>query len=180
MGAWLRDQLGVDPRRGMKSVDWLGVPQQSLLGFVRGAVYADPSRQLAAARETVAWYPRDVWLWLLACGWRRLEQEEPFPGRAVEVGDELGSRLITGRLARDVMRLAFLLERTYAPYWKWFGTAFAELSCAVSLGPPLARAIAASTHAAREAALVEAYDVVAGLHNATAAIRARTYKNSCT
>lgn len=45
-------------------------------------------------REAVAWYPDQVWRWLLACQWRRLAQEEPFVGRAAEVGDEFGSRVL--------------------------------------------------------------------------------------
>jgi hypothetical protein len=44
--------------------------------------------------------------------------------RAGFVGDELGSALIGSRLVRDIMNLCFLLEKQYAPYPKWFGTAF--------------------------------------------------------
>ena len=36
-------------------------------------------------------------------------------------------RLTAALLVRDVMRLAFLIERQYAPYAKWFGTGFARL-----------------------------------------------------
>ena len=136
LGDWLTDRLAVDPRLGLSSIDWLVIPQQALLGVVRGRIYADPAGDLAAVRETLAWYPCDVWLWLLACGWRRLDQEEPFVGRTAEVGDELGSRIIAARQVREIMRLAFLLERTYAPYSKWLGTAFARLPSAADLTPP--------------------------------------------
>ncbi len=112
------------------------------------------------------WYPRDVWLWLLAAQWRRLDQEEPFVGRTAEVGDELGSRVLAARLARDVMRLCFLLERRYAPYPKWFGTAFLELDAAQEVQPALERAIAATDFPSREEALVDAYEAVARRHNA--------------
>ncbi len=37
------------------------------------------------------------------------------------IGDEVGSALIGSRLVRDIMRLCFLMEQTYAPYAKWFG-----------------------------------------------------------
>lgn len=33
------------------------------------------------------------------------------------------------------MRLCFLMEKQYAPYPKWFGTAFAQLDCAERLLP---------------------------------------------
>jgi hypothetical protein len=42
LGTWLIEHLGIDPRSGMATRDWLTVPQQLLLGIVRGAVYADP------------------------------------------------------------------------------------------------------------------------------------------
>jgi hypothetical protein len=122
--------------------------------------------ELEPLRASLEWYPRDVWLWLLACQWRRIDQEEPFVGRTAEVGDELGSRVLTARLARDMMRLCFLHERRYAPYSKWFGTAFSELDAAAEVGPPLERAIAATGYAAREEALVEAVEAVARRHNA--------------
>ena len=80
-------------------------------------------------------------------------------GRTAETGDELGSRLLAGRLARDLIRMAFLLERRYAPYVKWLGTAFHEMAIARELGPALDAAIAADTYPDREAALVRAYEI---------------------
>jgi hypothetical protein len=168
LGAWLIDRLGVDPRVGLTSIDWLLIPQQAVLGVVSGRIYADPAGELAAVREVLAWYPGEVWLWLLACGWRRLDQEEPFVGRTAEVGDELSSRIVAARQVREVMRQAFLLERTYAPYSKWLGTAFARLASAVDLTPVLSRALAATTHGERELALIEAYELLARLHNRVA------------
>jgi hypothetical protein len=168
LAAWLVGRLGIDPRAGMEPTDWLVIPQQSLLGVVGGRVYADPVGELAAVREVLGWYPCDVWLWLLACGWRRLDQEEPFVGRTAEVGDELGSRIVAARQVREVIRQAFLLERTYAPYSKWLGTAFARLPSAPELAPSLNRALGAATHADREAALADAYQRLAALHNRVA------------
>ena len=55
--------------------------------------------------------------------------------RCGDVGDDVGSRLIAARLLGDLMRLCFLMERQYAPYAKWFGTAFARLDCAARLLP---------------------------------------------
>ena len=66
-----------------------------------------------------------------------LAQEEAFVGRCGQVDDELGSAVVAARLVRELMRLCFLIEREYAPYSKWLGTAFARLSCAPALLPPL-------------------------------------------
>jgi Domain of unknown function (DUF4037) len=162
---WLTGQLGIDPSGGLEARDWLAIPQQQLLGVVRGAVFADPAGELAKVREQLAWYPHDVWLWLLACQWQRISQEEAFVGRSAEVGDELGSRLVAARLVRDLMGLAFLLERTYRPYSKWVGTAFARLALAGELAPILDRVLGAADYPAREQALVEAYETLGRRHN---------------
>ena len=116
-------------------------------------------------RARFAWYPQDVWLYLLAAGWARIGQEEHLMGRAGLVGDELGSGLMGSRLVRDVMRLAFAMGRVYAPYPKWFGTAFSQLDCAVELTPHLRAAQTAPTWQERESHLVPAYESLARMHN---------------
>ena len=166
LGAWLEQRIGFDPRGGISTRHWLCAPQQRLLEVTSGAVFHDDGGELAAVRAALAWYPDDMWLWLLASQWRRLDQEEPFVGRAAEVGDELGSRVVAARLVRDVMRLAFLLERRYAPYSKWLGSAFARLDAAATLRPSLLDVLAARDHEAREAALVVAVEELARRHNA--------------
>ena len=120
---------------------------------------------LEALRRPFAYYPHDVWLYLLAAGWARIGQEEHLMGRAGMVGDEIGSALIGARLVRDVMRLCFLVERAYAPYPKWLGTAFGRLACAAELSPHLRAALGARTWREREAHLVPAYEAVARMHN---------------
>ena len=87
-------------------------------------------------------------------------------GRAGIVGDEIGSALIGSRLVRDIMRLCFLMEKQYAPYPKWFGTAFSRLSCSGSLSPVLQKALRTRTWKARERHLCTAYEQIATLHNA--------------
>lgn len=165
LGGWLHDQLGFDPRHGVRTLDWLAVPQQLLLEVTAGPVFHDGEGHLTAVCDTLSWYPDDVWRWLLACQWRRLDQEEPFVGRTAEVGDELGSRILAARLARDLMRLCLLVDRRYAPYSKWLGSAFSRLAIAGVLGPPLEAALVAATFADREAGLVEAFQIAARHHN---------------
>jgi hypothetical protein len=165
LDAWLATRLGVDPRNGMRTRDWLAIPTQLLLEVTAGAVFHDGLGQLEPIRTTLAWYPDDVWRYLLAAQWRRIAQEEAFPGRCAENGDDLGSRLVTARLVRDLMRLAMLIERHYAPYSKWLGTAFARLRCAPVLQPLLADALAATDWPQREGALCAAYEHLARAYN---------------
>jgi hypothetical protein len=103
---------------------------------------------------------------MLASGWQRIGQEEHLMGRAGYVGDEIGSALIAGRLVRDLMRLCFLMERQYAPYPKWLGTAFMRLAAGPELAPLLQEVLRAETWSERGEHLAVAYEVVARKHNA--------------
>lgn len=158
-------QLGYDLAQPLQAADWLAFPAHSLGEVVAGAVYHDDIGELTALRKRFAWYPHDVWLYLLACGWQRIGQEEHLMPRAGFMGDELGSALIASRLIRDVMNLCFLMERRYAPYAKWFGTGFQRLRCAGEIYPMLWRAQQAARWQERMEALADAYEVLAHMHN---------------
>jgi len=168
VSGFFRSRLGFDPSHGLAIEDWLTTPEQRLRELTAGRVHHDGLGEIEPIRAKLAYYPRDVWLYRLACQWRRIAQQEAFVGRTGEVGDELGSRLIAAALVRDLMHLAFLLERTYAPYSKWFGTAFARLDCAATLAPHLSGALSADNWPERETHLARAYEEVARLHNALA------------
>jgi hypothetical protein len=166
--AWLSSHLGVDPIPGLAATDWLLVPQQKLLEVTGGAVYHDDDGTLSRVRSQLSWFPEPVWLWILACQWRRIAQEEAFIGRTAEVGDEVGSRLAAARMVRELVRLWFLFNRAYWPYTKWFGSAFARLPGAEVLDRAVRDVLAAGDYRAREAALTEAYELVGRRHNETA------------
>lgn len=163
---WLGIDLDADGEPALRLEEWLTMPEQELRAFTSGAVFRDDTGELARVRKKLRCYPLDVWLYLLAAGWRRIEQEEPFMGRCGQVGDDLGSHLVAARLVHEVMHLCFLMERQYAPYSKWFGTAFARLACAPDLSPPLQATLAASTWQDRERHLSTAYAALAEMHNA--------------
>ncbi len=165
LDAWLRGQLGFDPRAGISTLDWLATPAQRLAELAGGAVFHDGLGGLEPVRASLAWYPRDIWCYLLACQWQRISQEEPFPGRCAEAGDDLGSVLITSRLARDLMRLCLLLDRRYPPYSKWLGTAFSRSAAGPAVGPPLRAALAAADWPARQQHLSQALLAAAAAHN---------------
>jgi hypothetical protein len=158
-------RLGVDPSRKFSSTNWLGIPQQRLLEVTSGAVYHDGLGRLEQVRQKLGYYPRDVWLYLLASQWKKISQEEAFVGRAGSVGDELGSRVVGARIVREMMLLCFLMERRYAPYSKWLGTAFSQLELGRKLRPYLYEILAADDWKTREANLSRAYSVLAAAHN---------------
>jgi hypothetical protein len=166
VASFFTTHLGADPGRGLDVADWLLTPTQVLAGLTGGAVFHDPAGDLARYRRALAWYPADVWRYALAAGWLKIGQEEAFPGRAAATGDDLGARIITARLARELIRLAFLVERRWAPYAKWLGRAFTGLALHPRLAPPLTAALHAADRREREDAIVTAAAVLADATNA--------------
>lgn len=162
---WLTGRLGFDPRRGVTVADWLAAPWQRLAEVTAGAVFHDEPGELSRARAALSWYPRDLWCYVLGCQWGRIAEEEAFPGRCAEAGDELGSVVVTARLARDLMCLWLLMNRRYPPYSKWLGSAFADSPGAAGLGGSLTAALAADRWPERERQLGQAYAIVAEAHN---------------
>jgi hypothetical protein len=155
-----------DLHQPLEPVDWLTISSQVFRVMTAGHVYFDNLGELTTLRQRLAWYPRDVWLYLMASTWDRIGQEEHLMPRAGFVGDELGSAVIGSRLVQDVMSLCFLMEKQYAPYPKWFGTAFQRLACAAELTPLLWQVHSAATWPEREKALGCAYESLARQHNA--------------
>jgi hypothetical protein len=165
LGGWLTGRLGFDPGQGVGLTDWLATPWQRLAEVTAGEVFHDAPGELSRVRAALSWYPHDVWLYVLSCQWARIAQEEAFPGRCAEAGDDLGSAVVTARLARDLMCLWLLMHRRYPPYSKWLGSAFARVPGTQALASHLAGALAATDWPGRERRLVRAYETVAGAHN---------------
>ncbi|TWB46187.1 DDE superfamily endonuclease [Rhizobium sp. ERR 922] len=97
---------------------------------------------------------------------RRVSPSRMYNGALITTrptGDEFGSRVIASRMVGNIMRLAMLIERRYAPYPKWFGTAFSRLACASDLAPLLEQVLVAQSWQTRESALVEACRFMAEL-----------------
>ena len=165
VGEYFAWYLGCDPLGELAAADWLTFQEHKLRAVTAGSVFHDGLGRLERVRRKLAYYPEQIWLHLLVCEWLDISNEEAFVGRAGEVGDELGSAVIAARIVRHLMRLCFLMERTYAPYSKWLGTAFACLACGPALAPLLAAALAARDWRGRERALAPAYEHVARMHN---------------
>lgn len=162
---FLKQSLAIDIEKDIQLVDWLTFPSQVLAEIVGGEVFRDDTGQLTKVRKQLNYYPYDTWLFQMASTWNRIGQEEHLVLRSGYMGDELGSSIIGSRIIRDIMSLCFLMERQYAPYAKWFGTAFKGLNCANELLPILMNVQSASTWREREEALCKAYEFIAIKHN---------------
>ncbi|MHA2030434.1 MAG: DUF4037 domain-containing protein [Candidatus Kariarchaeaceae archaeon] len=148
----------------IKLNDWLKLPQQKLLELISGEVFFDNFNKLTELREYFTFYPEQVRIFCLLGEWGEIAQMIAFTGRTGFIGDDLGSRLIaTGQIKR-MMRIAFLLEKQYPPYPKWFGTAFSKLPISSKLTPVFNDILKTDKWETREEALVRGYQILANEH----------------
>jgi len=156
VASFVHSRTGVDLRDPLSTDDWLMLTGQAVLEVTAGPVFVDTDGALTAARTALGWYPDEVWKYVIAADWARLAQELPFVGRTAEVGDDLGSRVITARLVDVATHLAHLIDRRWPPYSKWLGTSLTRLPRSHVVAEPLARALTSTHWRTREDGLVEA------------------------
>ncbi len=161
---FLAEYLGVTDLTSLDALDWLTLPEHRLLALSQSLFFVDDlgfGQRLAPLN----FYPDDVARYLIASQWSLLAEEHAFVTRTGVRGDEIGARIIAARMVERLMRLCFLYCRRYAPYSKWFGTAFARLEIDSAIGREIAETLAAADVASREAHLVAAQLLVVDLHN---------------
>jgi len=131
--------------------------EQRLLEVTSGKVFYDNIGELTKIREEITYYPPNVWKFKLLGLWEQISQEMAFVGRTGMKGDDLGSRIETMRLIRYIIKIAYVLNKQYIPYQKWFTIAFNRLPIAEELGLILEEIVIEDDWIKREELLCEAY-----------------------
>lgn len=57
---------------GATPLEWLSLTGQAALEVTAGAVFEDPADEPTSLRDALAWYPDDVWRYVVACDWRSI------------------------------------------------------------------------------------------------------------
>lgn len=162
--SFFKSYLLIELNDDLTASDWLTLSEQKLRTIRSGKIFYD-QLGLKQIQKKLHYFPKDVWLYMLESEWMKISQEEPFVGRCGDVKDELGSKIIVARLVQSIMKLCFLIEKEYAPYSKWFGTAFSRLKCAKKLSHILDKILASKDWKEREKYLSQAYKIIAQMHN---------------
>lgn len=161
--AFAVERLGFDPSAPMTAVDWLSVSGQAALEIVAGPVFVDDTGDITRIRTALRQYPDGVRSYVVASGWQRIAEELPLLGRAAQVGDDLGSRIIAGRICATVIHLAFVLTRRWMPYAKWSGTMLAGIPGTGAVTDALDGALRARDGQERQERLATALDALLDL-----------------
>ena len=161
---YLTDYLGTSDLTNLSDLDWLSFSEHRLLALTSGRIFFD-GLKIQKALEKLRYYPEGVRLYLIASNWSLIAEEQAYVRRCSDVGDTIGSILVCGRIADRLMRLAFLYSEKYAPYSKWFGTAFSQLPIDEGIKSAIFRAVETMDIDERENNIVKAQKLMADIHN---------------
>ena len=116
---FLKDKTGTS-NGVLKLMDWFFVPEQSLAELTNGKVFFDGFGALTEIRERFAYLPEDVRLKKLAGNLLLMGQSGQYTyNRCINRGDSAAAQLSAIEFVKCTINVIFLLNKTYAPYYKW-------------------------------------------------------------
>ena len=110
-----------------RPADWLPIQEHELLWATNGEIWHDGPGEVAGLRKYLGYYPEEVWKKRLAEKCAAIDQSGANVERSLARKDTVAAWLSLGRLASQVMQVWFLLNREYAPFYKWLSRAFSQL-----------------------------------------------------
>jgi hypothetical protein len=147
--------------------DWLTFNDQGLIEITSGEVFHDGLEKLKPLRERLKFYPPDICKLRMAVLWHYIWNKEAFVGRAIDLDDFIGLKIIAGRLVNYLMKILFYLETQYIPYSKWFGSAFKNLEAYGKAHALVENALSENDQKGIEDSLCSLYTFVVERHNST-------------
>jgi len=161
---FIEGYLGKSDLNNLDYLDWLTFSEHRLLALTSGKIFKD-MLGIKDRLSILSYYPEEVKLYMMASNWAIISQEQAFVKRCGDCGDDIGSRIVTARIVDRLMRLCFLYKNKYAPYSKWFGTAFNNLDIDYDIVQNIRCAISSDNLLERENYLVTAQKLVGEMHN---------------
>lgn len=115
-----RQFLGID-HPPKTEAEWLYMEEEMLAEAVNGKVFRDDEGSFTGYREALkSYYPDSVWLKKIAQEMALFSQSGQYNYfRMLERKDKIGAALSLKLFVEHAINLAYLLNRKYAPYYKW-------------------------------------------------------------
>lgn len=111
---------GLDhPPKNLK--EWLSISEQSLAMCTNGRVFTDPLGEFNHWRQALlAFYPEDIRLKKIASRCITISQSGQYNlPRSLKRGELFAAHTAITQFCTDTLSLVFLLNRRYAPFYKW-------------------------------------------------------------
>lgn len=154
---FLLDKTGT-PDGNLSLRDFLYLPEQSLLEVTNGALFHDGNGAFSAIRESLSYLPEDIRRKKMAGELLLMGQtgEYNLP-RALSRGDGAAAQLSAVEFVKSALHFAFLLNRSYLPYYKWQFHAMQTHPTLSHLAEPLLSLISAPATADAVAQVASAF-----------------------
>ena len=133
----------MEARTGSKTADlsvgdWFSLSEQFLLEVTNGKIFFDNLGVMSALREKIAYLPEDVRLKKLAGNLVLMAQSGQYNyNRCISRGDTAAAQLAVGEFVNSALKVIFLLNKKYIPYYKWVFKALSRLEILSCLGGDL-------------------------------------------
>jgi len=107
--------------------DFYNIPEYAFAELTNGKIFRDDSGILSEIRKKYSYYPDNIRNARLSQALAQACQDGQcnYP-RAMARGDILGAQILLNDFANDVINIAFILNRKYAPHRKWLSKAMDE------------------------------------------------------
>lgn len=109
--------------------EWNRIPEAFLATAVNGKVFLDSEGSFTKIREALlAYYPYDIWMHRMAHCCTKIAQagQYNYP-RCVNRGEWTAAALAKSEFLEYAIRLLYLLNRRYCPFYKWMHRGLGEL-----------------------------------------------------
>lgn len=109
--------------------EWLRIPESNLATCTNGKVFCDPLGEFSARRQALLdYYPEDVRLKKIASLCITVAQTGQYNfARSMRRGELFSASYSAVKFCADAIGLVFLLNRCYAPFYKWLHRAVRDL-----------------------------------------------------
>lgn len=116
--------------------EWAAVEEYGLAAATNGTVFRDSPNGFSMIREKLlSYYPPELWRSKLAREAVHISQSGQYNyGRMMLRGDVVTGEIAIGEFIKHVMSMVYLLNKSYAPYYKWMHRGMKELSWGSRIG----------------------------------------------
>lgn len=119
--------------------EWLALEEENLSVATNGKVFEDHLGQFSKMRNgLLQYYPEDVRLKkITACMARAAQAGQYNYARAMKRGERIAAEISLTEFIKNIMKLVYLLNKRYAPFYKWAHRGMKELSTCAEIGDML-------------------------------------------
>ena len=142
--------------------EWLRIPEHTLAACTNGKIFCDPLGDVTRRREALlAYYPEDIRLKKIASLCITIAQTGQYNfTRSLKRCETFSAAYSALKFCTDAISLVFLLNRRYAPFYKWLHRAARDLPL---LGPSVHERIAVLLKTEDPAEKAQIMEAIAGL-----------------